>query len=462
MEIGKFIELKIESLSSTGEGIATYEGVKVFVDGALIGELVEAEVSKVCKNYLKANLKKIIQRSPSRVEPICPHFEICGGCQIMHLSYDQQLQIKTDKVSNALVRIGKLDNIAVLPCTSSPEQLNYRNKVQMPLQSKAGKLQLGFYQKKSHDLVEVERCYIHTALGSQIYEFVKEKLKKSDYDSINHRGLLRHILIKSAPVNQQSLLIFVIFKPKDNLELNQLKILAKEVYQKFPELKGVLINKNSTRTNKILSDYYQTWLGDSFITEKILNLSFKISAASFFQVNAAQAANIYQKALDLANLTGNETVLDAYCGVGTLSLIFAQKVRKVWAVEVVVEAIENCRKNAQANKISNVNFECIKSENYFKNLPEVDLILLNPPRQGCMQEVLTQIIKHKVAKIIYISCDPATLARDLKLLVDGGYKIGVIQPFDMFPQTMHVETVTVLTRDVADGHENRKRFDRGN
>ena len=420
------ITFKIHNIGHNGEGIGSYEGFTFFVEGALPGEMVEAEIIKQHKNYGRARLKKILQSSPQRVEPSCRFFGQCGGCQIMHLSYDQQLGVKRQRVIDALRRIGKITDVDVAPCLPSPLSLNYRNKIQLPVRTGT----IGLYARGTHDIVDVDSCQIHCALGEEVYKKIRVLAKETEG--------LRHILIKTA-VNSEEVLVILV--TSSGRLLNDL---AKEIMSHCSHVKGVVQNINDSVGNTILGKTYKVLAGAGHITEKLCGLIFKVSPASFFQVNPQQAECLYAKALEFAELSGEETVLDAYCGVGTLSLIFARQAERVIGVECIPEAIEDAKGNAQLNQVGNVSFVCADAESYIQKLTAIDLVLLNPPRKGCDPAFLEGVKRLHPKKVVYISCDPATLARDLSQLCSYGYKIEAVQPYDMFPQTAHVECVVSL------------------
>jgi 23S rRNA (uracil1939-C5)-methyltransferase len=437
------VELEIQSLGHQGEGVGKLDGYTIFVDDALPGEVVSAKLSECHKRYAKASLLSIRTASPHRVLPPCPLFGRCGGCQIMHLSYEKQLEMKRQKVIDALKRIGKIDSVEVLACSPSPLEFHYRNKIQLPVRPSAQGISLGLYERGSHRLVELPKCYIHCDLGEEVYTSVRKILQTSNisaYDPVEKSGILRHVLIKSAVKTGQTLVILV----TNETNCPQLTDIATKIMQQCPQVKGVVQNIHKGKENVILGSDSIVLKGDGSIKETICHLTFKVSPTSFFQVNPRQAEQLYMKALELADLSGTETVLDAYCGVGTLSLIFAQKARQVIGVEYVKAAIEDAKENARINNITNAQFFAADAAHYIQSLSKMDIVLLNPPRKGCDLLFLQGIQKVSPKTIIYISCDPATLARDLAHLKTFGYNIDFIQPFDMFPQTAHVETIVKL------------------
>lgn len=439
------IHLTIQRLGINGEGIGYLDGYTVFVDGALPGEEIEARLVERKKSYGKGQLLRIRKPSPDRVEPPCPLFGRCGGCQIMHLRQDAQLEMKRQRVADALERIGKLGGITVLPCRPSPSPLHYRNKIQLPVRPGPSGLQLGFYARGSHDLIPVERCYIHCALGETVYQAVRKVLLPAPvpaYEPQTGSGELRFVLIKSALATREALVVLV----AKSADLATWQPLAAAMREACPAIKGVVLNVNPQPGNVVLGKKFITLSGSAEIEENLMGLRFNISAASFFQVNPAQAEQVYSQVIAFAGLSGKETVLDAYCGVGTMALAAAAHCRQVIGVECVPEAIVDARKNAERNGIANAAFHCADAAQWIQTLEAVDVVLLNPPRKGCEPALLQRLGKLAPATIVYVSCDPATLARDLALLATLGFAVECVQPFDMFPQTAHLETVVKLRR----------------
>jgi len=333
--------------------------------------------------------------------------------------------------------------VSVLPCISSPFQIGYRNKIQLPVMASDSGLKLGLYAHHTNDLVEIERCYIHNSLGEKVFQQIQAILKASTITGYNYQtgeGELRHVLIKTALYTQEALVTLV----TNGSGSSELRAVARQMIRAMPEVKGVVQNINLSRDNIVLGAEFCCLEGKDAITERLCGLSFKVSSASFFQVNPAQAEALYEKALEYAELTGKEIVLDAYCGVGTLSLIFARRAGQLIGVECIPEAIADAKENSVQNGIANAQFFCAQAEDFIESLTHIDLAVLNPPRKGCVPFFLEKLIVLKPQKILYISCDPATLARDLSFLCTQGYRIEKVQPFDMFPQTAHVETLVLL------------------
>lgn len=437
------ITASIESLNSQGQGICSFEGLKIFLDYVLPSELVTLKIHSQKRNYGLGTLIEIKTPSPHRQKPPCAIFESCGGCQLMHLNDTEQLRFKTQKVKDAIVRIGQLNN-TVLDCIPSITSSHYRNKIQLPFFTHQGRIQLGLYQKGTHQPIPLKNCYIHGMLGEQVLTSIAELVVDYPLDIFSEENPsgLRHLLIKSALKNNQCLVIFIAGSKK---HLSILKNIAHTLMNTHPEIQGVLLNINKKRYNTITGDHTILLAGQDYLIETLNGLSFKISGHSFFQVNPYQAEKLYQKALEYADLNSSMTVLDAYCGLGTLSLMAAIKAKHVTGVECVEAAVLDAKDNALLNQITNATFVCKNIEEYIQTMDAFDTIFLNPPRKGCDESVLKAITLKKPKKLIYISCDPATLARDLKRLTIEGFSVKEIQPFDMFPQTAHVETIAYLT-----------------
>lgn len=432
LKIGDTVLVTILSLGKNGEGVAEYEGKPLYIDNALPHEIVKAKIIECRKNYSRAQLIEIVQVSENRSIPECSLFGRCGGCQLMHLNYSSQLELKQQKVQSAFQQFSLQANVA--PCLPSPASLRYRNKIQLPVEITEHGLQIGLYAKASHELVDVNTCLVHCSLGESIFHNVKQILQTSPNENI------RHVLIKTS-IHLQEVLVTLVAN-NDNVDI--FNGIAIAIMECSPYVKGVMLNINETDSNVILGSETHLLKGNAYITEKLGDLLFHISPASFFQVNTLQAEAIYAKALELSNLNGDEIVLDAFCGVGTISLFFANHVKKVIGVECVPEAIVDANKNAHMNGIHNAEFHTALAENFIQNLSSIDVLVLNPPRKGCAINLLNAIKRLMPPKIIYISCDPETLARDLSYLATIGYKVKIVQPYDMFPQTTHVETVVFL------------------
>lgn len=449
LKIETVFDLHIDDLGTSGEGIGSVEGFKIFVEGALPLEKVRVVITAIKSNYGIGKLLEILIPSPHRIKPPCPLFDRCGGCQIMHLTYPKQLEVKRKRVMDAFERIGKSKILEMPEVEPSDPFLYYRNKIQLPVTplpdggDQEG-VEIGLYQKGSHQVVPVDHCLIHSSLGDLVYQEVIRIIKASSikaYDENTKEGELRHVLIRTAIFLKQVLVVLITTSSPSEL----IKKIGKEL-SKIEGVKGVVHHKNARKDNVVLDQNFTTLYGRSYIEEALCGLTFKISAASFFQVNPYQAEKLYRAAIELAEITSESIVLDAYCGIGTLSLLIAQRAKKVVGIECVPQAIKDAKENAKFNKIDSVEFICGQSEKLIQSLSSIDIVFLNPPRKGCDPQVLFELKRLKPKTIIYIACDPATLARDALILASHGFKRDVVKAFDLFPQTMHVETLVKFTR----------------
>lgn len=442
--VNQEINLTILDLGINGEGVGRWHGFTVFVDNALPGEVIEGRLYDRTKKFGRAKATSIKEISENRTSPICPLFERCGGCQLMHMKYEAQLEFKRQHVIDSFRKIGQITDVSISPCQGSPKQDRYRNKIQLPIRQTHDGLEIGLYARNSHELIPIDYCYVHSELGETAYGEIRQIIKQSSlpaYNLTTGEGIWRFLLIKSAVNTNEVLVTFV----TNACEPKLLQECAEEIMKRVPTVKGVVQNVNSGSGNAVLGSEYRLLAGQSFIHEKLSGLTFKISPASFFQVNPWQAEKIYEEAIKCAALQGSETVMDAYCGVGTLSLFAAKRAGRVIGVESVPEAIQDAIYNANLNKIKNVEFICALSEEYILGVKNLDVLLLNPPRKGCDPLFLEKVVSIKPKRIVYVSCDPGTLARDLHILRQAGYRIQEAFPFDMFPQTAHVETVVSLS-----------------
>mgnify|MGYP000297486471 CR=1 FL=1 len=446
VEKNKDYEMNIDSLGSSGEGVGRIQGFAVFVEGALPGERVLVKIVKVAKSYAYGKLLHIIQKSPDRVEPRCPYFRACGGCQLQHLSYEGQLKYKSQLVRDALERIGGLNNVEVLPAIGMEEPWRYRNKAQYPVGMIKNKLALGFYAARSHNLIDINDCPIQHEINEKVTSLVRKFIQTYNipvYQESTHKGIIRHVVTKVGFKSNQLMVIIV-----TNGELPRKKELVSILRDGLPAITSIVQNYQTEKTNVILGSRNVTLWGSDCIMDAIGDLKFKISPLSFFQVNPVQTEKLYTKALEYAALTGKETVIDAYCGIGTISLFLARKAAKVYGVEIVPQAIEDARENARINGIENAEFITGESEVVIPRLSKLgikaDVVVVDPPRKGCDAELLDTIAEMSPERMVYVSCNPATLARDLKYMVEKGYQVKKVQPVDMFPQGHHVETVVLM------------------
>lgn len=454
MDIKKNDELIIEinDIGQQGEGIGKHDGYTLFVNNATVGDKVRVKVMKAKKNYGYARLVEVIEPSPFRVEPICKIANKCGGCNIMHLDYKQQLKYKHDKVINCLERIGKFDlsKVEVSPIIGMEKPYYYRNKVQLPVgKNKEGHIVMGFYARRTHSIINMEECYIQSEVNSQIFEIVRrflEKYKVSIYDEINHKGLVRHIMTRVGFTTGQVMVCLVI----NGKKLPHEDKLVEELI-KVDGMTSISLNFNLENTNVIMGEGVRTIWGEDFIIDYIGDVKYQISPKSFYQVNPIQTKVIYETALSYADLKGDETVWDLYCGIGTISLFMAQKAKKVYGVEIVEDAILDARRNARINDINNAEFyvgaaEEILPRKYKEDSVYADVIVVDPPRKGCEESLLDTIVSMEPKRFVYVSCDPATLARDLGYMAERGYEIKKVQAVDQFPHTTHVECVVLMSR----------------
>lgn len=479
------VTVKIEDIGTEGEGIGKLEGFTLFVKDAVMGDVVEARLVKVKKNYAYARLEKVLTSSPLRVKPVCPYHKQCGGCQIQAMSYEAQLQFKENKVKNNLVRIGGFDRLFIEsvmePVVGMEQPWHYRNKAQFPVGTdKDGRIITGFYAGRTHSIIANTDC----ALGVEENEPILQKVlaymqneKVSAYDETTGQGLVRHILIRKGFTSGEIMVCLVIngkSLPKEDRLVSTLR--------EIPGMTSIWLNYNTKNTNVIMGTEGRVLWGQNTITDVIhrrsieeinsgkdclrydskenapQGITFAISPLSFYQVNPIQTEKLYSLALEYAGLTGEETVWDLYCGIGTISLFMAQCAKEVHGVEIVPQAIEDARKNAERNYIENATFYVGKAEEVLPRLYEeehifADVICVDPPRKGCDEACLNTIIKMAPKRIVYVSCDSATLARDLKYLCENGYEIRKVRAVDQFGQTVHTETVVLLSKGMIDSRK---------
>lgn len=449
LPVKKLEELDVffEDLTHDGNGVAKVEGYPLFVPNALPGEKAKIKVTKLNKNYGFGTLLEVYEESPQRVVSACPIYDECGGCQLQHLSYEGQLIVKQKQVQDVLQRIGKLENVKVHPVKGMENPWRYRNKSQVPIGDREGGLIAGFYRSRSHDIIDMEACLIQHEENDFVLQTVKRICAKYGiraYDEKANKGLLRHVMIRSGKVTGE-IMVVLITRTQD---LPHKRKIISELMDTIPNLKSIVQNINPKRTNVIFGDVTKVLWGAEVIYDLIGDVKFAISARSFYQVNPEQTKVLYDQALEYAELTGKENVIDAYCGIGTISLFLAKKAKRVFGVEIIPEAIEDARRNAQLNGITNAEFTVGAAEtvipNWYKAGNKADVLVVDPPRKGCDQALLDTIIQMKPKKVVYVSCNPATLARDLRILEDGGYQTIEVQPVDMFPMTLHCEAVAKL------------------
>lgn len=453
------LELLIEDMGVNGEGIGKAEGATFFVKDAVIGDRVLVKIMKMKKHYGYARLLKVLSPSPYRKEPLCDFHRQCGGCQFQVLDYEQQLQYKQRKVQNNLQRIGGFcteetengsQRILFHPIIGMEEPFFYRNKAQFPVGTdKEGNIVTGFYAARSHNIISNKKCCLGVSINEEILDMVisfMEQYGISAYNEETGTGLVRHVLIRYGFITKEIMICLVI----NGCRLPHSDRLVEELL-KLPGMTSIMVNINQRNTNVILGEEVFNLWGRDYITDYIGDIKYQISPLSFYQVNPVQTKKLYETALDYAGLTGGETVWDLYCGIGTISLFLAQKAKHVYGVEIIAAAIENARDNARINGIQNVDFFVGKAEEvlpqwYEKEKLFADVIVVDPPRKGCDIKCLETIVRMQPERVVYVSCDSATLARDLKYLCERGYDLREVQPVDMFPQTTHVEVACCLQR----------------
>lgn len=443
----------ITGLTSEGAGVAKIEGYTVFVEGALPEERVEIKIVKALTNYGYGKLLRIIKPAPVRIEPPCGIVKRCGGCQLQHMSYEAQLQYKTRLVKDAIERIGGLKDVRIHDTLGMKDPWRYRNKAQFPV-GLNGEVIIGFYAGRSHEIINASECSIQDEVNDKVVRIVREFIKKYDvsvYDEKTGKGLIRHIVTRKGYKTGEVMVCIVINGEKLPADKALVEMLRKEI----EGLKSIVLNINTKKTNVILGDRNITIYGEGAIYDYIGEFKFRISPLSFFQVNPIQTGVLYNKALEYADLKGDEIVFDAYCGIGTISLFLSKKAKKVYGVEIVPQAIENARENAKLNEVSNTEFIVGESERVipglYKKGVQADIIVVDPPRKGCDERLLEVIAQMAPKRVVYVSCNPSTLARDLKYLSERGYCIAEVQPVDMFPQTVHVEAIIMMTKCGSEG-----------
>ncbi|MEH7382733.1 23S rRNA (uracil(1939)-C(5))-methyltransferase RlmD [Bacillus sp. JJ1533] len=447
VEKNTYYDVTFEDLTHDGAGVAKIEGFPIFVPNGLPDEKAKIKITKVQKSYGYGRLIELYEKSKYRVDAPCPIYKECGGCQLQHLSYEGQLVAKQRQVQEVLTRIGKLPHIEVHPVLGMENPWRYRNKAQVPVADREGGLVAGFYQQRSHEIIDMQACLIQQEKNDLVVQTVKticEKYGIQAYDEKNKRGTLRHIMARYGLVSGE-IMVVLITRTK---ELPHKNHIISAITTELPGVKSIVQNINPKQTNVIFGKETNVLWGEEYIYDNIGDIRFAISARSFYQVNPEQTKVLYDKALEYAELSGEETVIDAYCGIGTISLFLAQKAKKVYGVEIVPEAIEDAKRNATLNNIDNAEFAVGEAEvvipNWYKDGVKADVIVVDPPRKGCDEALLQTILKMKPRKVVYVSCNPATLARDLRILEDGGYETTEVQPVDMFPHTVHCEAVAKL------------------
>ena len=472
MQKNEIVKVKIEDIGVGGEGIGKVDGYTLFIKDAIIGDVVEAKVMKAKKNYGYARLMNVLTPSKDRVEePVCPMARKCGGCQIQEMKYPAQLAFKEAKVRGNLERIGEvptelLDQImhpAVGMDGEGMQPFRYRNKAQFPIGTdKDGRVIAGFYAGRTHSIIENTDCALGVEVNEEILNCIldfMEEFKIPAYDEVKHKGLVRHVLLRYG-FKTDEIMVCLVINGKTIPHCHDLVGRLRQI----PGMTSITLSTNTAKTNVIMGDTIRLLWGQEFITDYIGEIKYQISPLSFYQVNPVQTEKLYGLALDYAGLTGNEAVWDLYCGIGTISLFLAKKAKQVYGVEIVPQAIDDAKNNAKINDITNAEFYVGKAEEvlpeYYKEYEKThngetahaDVIVVDPPRKGCEESLLQTIVDMQPEKVVYVSCDSATLARDVKFLRANGYELKDVTPVDQFPHTVHVETVVLLSQQKPDDH----------
>ena len=449
------IAINIDSCTSLGSGVGRYNGMTVFAANTAPGDHVLLHIIKVKPNYAIGKVEKVIHPSPMRIKPECPVFEKCGGCAFGHIDYEEELKIKAQQVKENFQRLAGIE-FEPQPIISGPSDKRYRNKAQYPVQSDNNSLALiGFYAPHSHRVIDCADCLLQPEEFKKVTDVFRNWVrlfKISTYDETTQKGLLRHIYVRKA-VNTDELMVCIVINGNDIPFKDELIF---ELRDALPNIKSIIMNKNKRDTNVVLGDECVTLYGNGYITDELCGLKFDVSPLSFYQVNHDTAELLYNKACEYADLHGEETVLDLYCGTGTIGLTMAKTAKQIIGVEIIPQAVENAIENAKKNNIDNARFICADAARAAEMLKEEgikpDVAIIDPPRKGCSKELLETLNKMNPDRIVYVSCDSATLSRDIKILTEFGYKFKTATPVDMFPRAPHCETVALLSQRIPDTH----------
>lgn len=443
------IDVEILDLSHQGQGVAKVDGLVFFVDNALPGEKIRMRVLKVKKKIGYGKVEDYLEVSPDRVTDLDASYLRTGIADLGHFSYEKQLEFKRKQVVNNLSKIAGLTNIEVLPTIGMDHPYAYRNKAQVPVRRVNGQLETGFFRKNSHDLIPIEDFYIQDKKIDKLILFVRDLLRRFDlkpYDEKEQTGLIRNLVVRRGHYTGETMLVLVTTRPK----IFRIEQLIQQITQAFPEVVSIIQNINDKNTNVVFGPEFRTLYGKDTISDSLLGKTYRISAQSFYQVNTLMAEKLYQTAIDFAELTKEDVVLDAYSGIGTIGLSLAQEVKQVYGVEVVEKAVGDAMENARANGVSNADYVCAPAEKAMAAWSKAGIkpsaILVDPPRKGLTESFIKASAAMQPKKITYISCNPATMARDIKLYEELGFKLTKVQPVDLFPQTHHVETVVLMSR----------------
>lgn len=444
------VKIEITGMTSEGSGVGRVDDIAVFVPNTAVGDILNAVIIKTSKRYAIGKALEILSPSKDRIEIDCKYFNQCGGCTYRHITYESELAIKEQYVKDAVSRIGGFKNLKVNPIVAGNSRNGYRNKAQLPVGvNKDGKLIMGFYAYHSHRIVNSDCCLLQPPIFNEISTIVREwaaEYKVIPYDECTHTGTLRHLYIRCGEKSGEIMVCLVV----NGKGIKGEKELSVRLENSIPNFKSLIINRNTDNSNVILGKNCRTVFGSDYITDILCRLKFNISPLSFYQVNRTQAEKLYGIAQQYANLQGEEILLDLYCGTGTIGLSMAHKAKELIGVEIVEQAIENAKANAKLNNISNARFICADAaaaaQRLEKENTKPDVIILDPPRKGCDKELILAVVRMAPKRVVYVSCDAATLARDMKLFAEQGYIPQEVTPVDMFPATAHVECVVLMTR----------------
>ncbi len=437
------VDCKIDRLGINGEGVATIDGITAFVQGALPGEIAKVRITDVHKTFIVGKLLERLNGSTSRVKPFCELFARCGGCQTMHLSYPEQTAYKRERIVSELTNRCGISTEIIQPCIPSQKIKNYRNKIELPFRMQKRNRTFGFFREGSHEIIRVESCPVHLFNGEKAYKAVRETILESGippYNESSHSTGLRHIIIRTSLFTGKAMAVLI----GHRLSIEPLRKLANAILAKDQTVSSIFYSENNSKGNTVMGSKTTHLAGQTTLVEKIIDWQYEIGPSSFFQVNPFQAAEMVKTILYSTHLRSDDTVLDAYCGAGFLSIPIATKVKKVIGIEENSEAVNFANKNRKINNTLNATFIHGKSEKIIPEIEKCSVIIADPPRKGCEQSFLDSVVKMGPRVFIYVSCNPATLARDIRFLMNNGFKTVSVQPIDMFPQTAHIESVTFL------------------
>ena len=440
MEKNEVYKAVCTGYTEDGLGVTRINGAVIFVPNLIAGEEAEIGITKMKNSYGYGRVVSLLKPSEHRCEPKCPIARPCGGCQLQHMDVAAQKEFKEDKVRGCFEKNAGI-NAEILPILTTEHIWNYRNKVQIPVQVNNGNVQMGFYQNHTNRIIETEKCYCETERTNEISSYIKNEI-----DKLGCAKQFRHILIKHAHLTGEIMTTLIV----RNWPLKKSDLLIENIKERFPDIVSINVIINRNENNVILDGKEINVYGRSYIEENLLGCRFRISSKSFYQINPYATAVLYSKAIEFAQLTGKETVIDLYCGTGTIGMIASKHAKKVYGIEIVPQAIEDAKINAQVNQIDNVQFinaDALKgAQMLLRSKIKPDVVIVDPPRKGCSTDTLAAIVKMAPEKLVYVSCDPATLARDVRILSNEGYRLEKVQPVDLFPQTVHVETVVLMSK----------------